>query len=369
MVPFVLLSLLMTQPVATAPQPPPADLGVLVERLADDRWPVRETASAELIFSDAVTMAELEAALRRDDLNIEQRIRLIRAAQARFRAEPMGGLGVSFGPSGEGAVQIQGVVDNGMFPAAAVIKPGDVVVAIGAEMVAGQDHMRAEILSRRPGEPLPLLVRRGREMIELRPPVGAYDNLEGAALLDDETVAWALRLRHQRAGIAGNEPARVGAGLTGAAWVRAAFPDERAPAADPDAADPNADADNGERRGPPVVLGGAALNNSIPRPKQSFWTTSAVASEAVASRHRTELGRRMTAGVRVRAMLIEHERSLQNRVEQARRAGERTDGIEASLDAVRVRISTLDGRMTEIVRELDAVQPDAAQPDAAQPDG
>lgn len=319
--------------------------GVLVERLDDPDWGVREGATAALMQTDEVPGEAIEAALRRDDLSPEQRVRLIRVAATRFRFAPLGGLGVSFGQGGEGGVSINGVVPG--FPAADLLRAGDVILMIGDNPVAGQDHLRAEILSRRPGESMPVLVRRDRTILDLDLPLGSYNNLDGAAALDESTVRQAMRLRYERSGIAWPEPDAVGGGLTASAWIDAAFPDGR----------DGVENQPGDRRGPGVADARRGLDRELSGRRRGIWTTRAEAERGVGDQLRADMGRAITAGVRQRSVLVEFERSLSERLRAAEERGEDTESLAARLEGVRERMRGLDRELIETTRAMDALRP------------
>jgi hypothetical protein len=320
-----------------------ADVARLVDDLGSASWAEREAAGAALMAADALAQDVLLAALAREDLSAEQRLRLTRVAAARFRNEPLGGLGVSFGASSEGGVQIQAVVNG--FPAAQILRAGDVILAIDDEVVGGQDHVRAEILSREPGAVMPVLVRRDRTVLDLRLPLGAYANLDGAASLDEATVLWAMRLRYGRSGVGLDRPDTIGDRLGGDAWVAAAFPDGAV--AIPD--------EPGDRRGPGIALGTVGMERDLNARRRGVWTTPEEAARAVRDQRRVDLGRAMTSGVRTRSVLVEFERSLLQRIRESTDAGEPAPALEARLAGVRERMARLDQQLTETARLLDSI--------------
>lgn len=326
---------------------PTDDAGLWIQRLADESWVVREDATEALATSESLSLDTVAEALARQDLTTEQRVRLVGVATARFRFEPMAGLGVQFGSATEGAVQILETVKNGRFPASDILRAGDVIVVVGDTMIGGQDHLRAEILSRRPGDMLSVLVRRDRAMLRLNLPLGRFDELDGAASLDDEIISWAARLRLERAGISAERAVMIGNGLNGSAWVDAAFPEGRAPLPP---------GETGERRGAPVAVGGAADDRRTIG-QRGFWANRADAARSAGEQLRTDLGRRMTSGVRLRSVFVEHERTLLEQIAAAPESGEDLAGLEADLARVRQGIAAVDVRLGETARALDAAQP------------
>ncbi len=325
----------------------PADeTAAWIERLGEESWSVREAATEALGTveeqDESARDAAIIAALGRADLTQEMRLRLVRVAAWRFRSAPLGGLGVSFGGSGEGAVTIQGVVPG--FPASDMLRPGDEVTAVDGEIVGGMEHLRAEILSRRPGDTLPVWVRRDRTMLEMALPLGSYASLEGGAALDDETVVWAMRLRLAREGVSIGGPDRVGAGLNADAWIAAAFPEGR------DGTPPRA----GERQSPGVTLAPSGADRDAGARRRGSWATREDATRSVGEQRRMDLGLAMNAGIRARALLVEFERALVERIAGARDSGADASGMERSLESVRARMRTLDARLVETSRAMDA---------------
>lgn len=317
-----------------------------IQRLDDPDWRVRQAATETLaeVGTDAGAAydAAIMEALTRPDLSEEARVRLTRLAVRRFRSVELGALGVSFGAAGEGAVTIQSVVAG--FPASDVLRAGDTVLAVGNEMIGGQNHLRAEILSRRPGDTLPVLVRRDRTVLELDLPLGSYTGLDAAAALDDETVLWAMTLRFAREGVAVPRPEPVGTGLKAEAWLSAAFPegrDGRAPG-------------GGERVSPGIALGPAGLDREAASRRRSAWATRDDAVRTVSEQLRADLGRRMTAGVRTRSVLVEFERALGDRLRRAETEGEDASAVAATLAELRERMRALDAWLTETARAMDA---------------
>jgi hypothetical protein len=280
----------------------------------------------------------IATALTRADLSVEQRVRLARVAAWRFRSTPMGGLGVSFGPSGEGAVQINNVVPG--FPASDLLRPQDVILAVDDRVVAGQDHLRAEILGRAPGDTLPVLIRRGRTILDLALPLGAYNDLEGAAMLDEATVRAAMRVR---GGVDAPATETVGSATTSAEWVEAAFPGDRV----------GTPVLPGDRRGPGISAARTGHDHrQIPRTRGS-WSTRAEAEQAVGDQRRSDLGLRMTSGVRYRSVLVEFQQALESQIRASAESGENADALSERLAGVAERLARLDATLLELARTLD----------------
>ncbi|MEL6741119.1 MAG: PDZ domain-containing protein [Planctomycetota bacterium] len=175
----------------------------LVARLDHADWRVREQAEVELSDLGDLPYRAIEDELLGDGLSPERRARLERVAAAAYRREPLGGLGVQFGGPVNGGVAIQRVIDNGRFPAAGVLQDGDVfthvagkpLVRRGDRLADGQERLRAEILSRAPGETLPVSVIRDDQQLDLDVPLGSYSDLDGARVPSAQVMLPAVRLR------------------------------------------------------------------------------------------------------------------------------------------------------------------------------
>lgn len=332
---------------APPPPPPPGDVAGLIERLGDEDWGVRRQATDALMGMAGAPAGAIEAALEREDLGEEQRIRLMRVAAAWFRQEALGGLGVSFAPAAGGGVQINTVVDNGMFPASQVLRVGDVILMVDDRTLGSQDELRAEILSREPGSVMPAVIRRDRTVLDVGLPLGAYTDLQGAAALDEATVVRAMRLRAAREGRTMDEPDTVGGALTDGAWIDAAFP----AGMDGDPRQP------GDRISPGVSPGDAAMMRSAnPLRRGGRWNTRAGARESVNEMLRAGLGRLLTDRVVVRSVLVELTASLDEAVRRTEVEGGDASAARARLEYVRSWKAELDTLLMEIVERQEALQ-------------
>ena len=346
---LLIATVLRVQPdAATAPPPPPpAEVAGLIEQLGDDDWGVRRAATDALMGMAEPPAGVIRAALEREDLGEERRIRLMRVAAAWFRQEALGGLGVSFAPAAGGGVQINSVVDNGMFPASAILRVGDVILMVDDRMLESQDELRAEILSREPGSVMPVVIRRERAVLDIGLPLGAYSDLQGAAALDEATVVRAMRLRAAREGREMDEPDTVGGGLTDGAWIDAAFPD----GLDGDPQQP------GDRISPGVSPGDAAMARTAnPLRRGGRWNTRAGARESVNEMLRAGLGRLLTDRVVVRSVLVELAASLDETVRRVEAEGGDASAARARLAFVRSWKAELDTLLMEIVERQEALQ-------------
>ena len=110
------------------------------------------------------------------------------------------------------------------FPAATVLRAGDVVMSMEGQQLWDATHMRVLILSHRPGESMRAQVRRMRPdgslaTIEVRVPLGRYEDLENAAqpLISERRRAFVERLR--RHGVLDQPGAEIGGAITPRAWL------------------------------------------------------------------------------------------------------------------------------------------------------
>ena len=215
-----------------------AALDALLEAIASDDFETRETASLRLESLETISIEEIEDRLAGDDLSAEQRTRLDSAARRRFGAMPRAGLGVQFGaPRREDGVELGAVLPN--FPAATVLRAGDVVLSIEGVPVRDTTQMGAFILSHRPGETLSIVIERSTgaaeadgiipppgvaevERIALDVPLGSYEDLQTNAPLTPDRIEAAYRRYQFRKGLlADGGNAEVGGGLTPLGWLKA----------------------------------------------------------------------------------------------------------------------------------------------------
>lgn len=190
---------------AHAVPPPPFDR--LVERLNSDTYQTREQATQDIASAaSGVRLKQIEAQLKLPTLTLEQRTRLLVAAEHIFMREPRAALGVSWAgpnglPTGRG-VTVSGCVPG--FEAATVLKPGDILRAIdGAPVEDGgyrDQDLRYEIVSRDPGDELRLSIIRGGEPMQVVCRVGKFDDLPRPSDRQSSLEgAWRKRLARMQA--------------------------------------------------------------------------------------------------------------------------------------------------------------------------
>jgi hypothetical protein len=185
------------------------DIATVIDALDDPRFAERERASVALEIRADELDALLGGELNLSELTLEQVERIGGALRSRFWATPRAALGVSFGRQlnamAEG-LPLQNVING--FPSATVLRGGDVVVSVdGIALVdapsdMAQQMMRASILSRDPGDTLPMLVKRGNIELRVEAPLGAYRDLgPNAGVLTDAELERAWTVRSDRLGL------------------------------------------------------------------------------------------------------------------------------------------------------------------------
>lgn len=202
----------------------------LVNELASQAWLERDLATHELInFAEDISLDELEHFLLDPALTLEQRTRLVFVCVQRFAEHPKGGLGVSFGQVSPGSIEVMPIENNPRFPASAMLNPGDAIAKVDGVMMMSTLDLRLEILSREPGEVLPVTVIRAGRLVEMELPLGSFNELVGGTRLDPIEARRALERRWARKGIVLDPPETIGSGITKEHWARAAFPPDASP--------------------------------------------------------------------------------------------------------------------------------------------
>jgi hypothetical protein len=167
------------------------------------------------------SLVALEATLRRTDLSPEQRARLEQIGAELYRAEPKAAMGVQFGGRATAGVRIGGVLEGPNFPAAKLLRAGDVLTHADGRVLLSADQLRWIILSHAPGEVLPVRLLRGEgdaaATLDIDVPLGAFEDLSGAASVDEPTLraAYAERLRR----VAPADEIAIGSGLSAEAFL------------------------------------------------------------------------------------------------------------------------------------------------------
>ncbi|MEX2218719.1 MAG: S1C family serine protease [Phycisphaerales bacterium] len=181
----------------------------------------------ELARSGRYPLRQLEEALRRDDLTLEQRRRLVSAARARFESEPRAAMGIQFdmaAPDTRGA--LIGEARPG-FHARDVLRARDRIVKADRIVIDRRDTLRKIIVSHDPGDEVPLVLEREGATLETVVRLGDFQRLSQPMDLDMLRKAWDHRSQTYAAP-AGAGAAPIESGLTGAAWAPAEESEEDA---------------------------------------------------------------------------------------------------------------------------------------------
>jgi len=150
-----------------------------VRKLVDDlnslSFITRELAEDDLEFDRSLAFEELEDQLRRDDLTQEQRIRLLKAASVRFTSEPRGAMGIQMADVNELGLRISKSIEG--FDAFNKIQVNDIIAKIGELPIRSTTDLQAAIISRSPGDVVPVEIVRGAERITVDIELGAWSQL------------------------------------------------------------------------------------------------------------------------------------------------------------------------------------------------
>lgn len=206
----------------------PVDLAAEVASLDSPLFATREAAEAALRSDPTITLDRLIDLLATSGatLSPEARQRVLGLAQERFFEMPAGALGVEFDSRADiGFAAIARVIDG--FPAAALLQDGDVILAVDGMEVGNWELVRAQILSRLPGESMAMRISRGRaeggerDVLDLDVPLHEYSALPNAPGTPMESArAEGFMLRMARAGVT-LDVTQSGTGFTPAGWLEA----------------------------------------------------------------------------------------------------------------------------------------------------
>ncbi len=200
-------------------KPSPADaqpsdaLIALIRDLDADEFETRESATNKIATDESISTESLEALAGQGELSPEAHSRVLDALRRRFASEPRPALGISMQqpPTTSEGVAIAGLTPG--FPSADVLKPDDVIVNIGGVSLenapANTELLRDVVRSYIQTEEIPMIVRRGEERLNLRVPLGRYEDLkQGNFVAPDElNRSWDIRMR--RRGLAAADETNV----------------------------------------------------------------------------------------------------------------------------------------------------------------
>lgn len=334
--------------IETVPETDESIVRELVELLDDDDWLQRDLATIELGELDpGITLEMIEALIERPGLSPEQLARLRLAALRRYAMRPKGALGVSFGTIRVGAIEIQPIPEDDDFPATKVLKDGDQIAMVADRIIDGSFSLRIEILSREPGDILPVTVLRGQRVLHLDLELGSFDDLSGAVRMDSDLLNSALALRWERARRGQSKAGSVGEAIELEDWERAAFP----PGSTPDAREPDLHAPRGWVSGEGVRV---ETGNSGWSPSTiDVWSNPTALRDAATQRGMVLAGDRIQPMIALR-LLIERER------EQIIAELESIEGEERTL-LIR-RLDVLTSRLDALTEAIAQTRPTSVEP-------
>lgn len=179
----------------------PERLRTLVRDLGSSELRVRTQADRAIADDAAITLSMIEQVLRDPamQLSTDARERLLSSARQRFNTAPRGAMGVQFWmQSGlRDRVIIEATI-SGFPDAQAKLRPGDMVIEAGGLRTVGplaQQVFQSVVVSRDPGDPVPLVIRRGEEKVDISVRLGRRDDLRGNAFLSPDAIDRAWRVR------------------------------------------------------------------------------------------------------------------------------------------------------------------------------
>lgn len=181
----------------------PVEFDALIDALGHSEYVTREQALLRLTDHPGVTLERLETALGRDELTLEQRLRIEQLALTRFAVRPRGAMGVSFPRT---LLRDRVIIENTyeQFDSHEKLRVGDLVAEVDGIRTFGPDallNIRSRVFSRQPGDSVPMVIYRNGERIELELTLGEYGNLPGGGSLAAADLARAWRARCERLGI------------------------------------------------------------------------------------------------------------------------------------------------------------------------
>jgi hypothetical protein len=182
-----------------APSPEAAALlRELVAQLDSTDFNVRREAQSKLLADQRFTLPMIEEIFAGGRLSPEQRARLLAVGKDRFLGSPRAAMGVQFGDSP--ALRYRVIVGRtfARFPSHRLLEEGDIIVEADGQPLRGRDarwRLQGMIVSRDPGQTLPIVVRRGAEKIKIDLALGRFDDLENGGFLDDGRLqnGWLVR--------------------------------------------------------------------------------------------------------------------------------------------------------------------------------
>jgi len=178
----------------------PLRLDQFIDDLGGADFKARASADKALSEDQAITLPMLERALleRGSQMSMDTRLRITSAARGRFAQTPRAAMGIQFwqNPNMPDRVVIERTIPN--FDAVNKIEDGDMVLEAGGIKVVGpnaQMRFQSVIVSRDPGDVIPVLLRRGEQKLEVSVKLGRRDELGNNTFITPDIIDRAWRVR------------------------------------------------------------------------------------------------------------------------------------------------------------------------------
>lgn len=192
----------------------------LLAQLDSPELGAREDATRKIGDPLRFGMNSIQRSLARPGLSPEQRQRLLSAGYELFKSTPRGAMGVAFDGTTAAGVLVRPAQQG--FDASRVLRADDAIRAVDGRRIEDQDQIRVAIISRDPGEPLPLTLVRNGVPIETVVRLGSYTELRNSQSLDDSVLAAAWSYRVARLGGSSPQPPVV-SGVASDRWEASAL--------------------------------------------------------------------------------------------------------------------------------------------------
>jgi hypothetical protein len=172
-----------------------ADVRVLVARLGDPEWSVREDAARRLEVHPSPNEALLRV-LDQDELDEEQRQRLMNVIALRIVFQPRGALGIrmntrmGFADGGIAGVEITQLIAG--LPAERVLRVGDVITRIDDREIRVNTDLITHVQRMQPGQIIDVRVLRPRTLPAGEAPGAEWIHLDGDRWFEPVEVEFAL---------------------------------------------------------------------------------------------------------------------------------------------------------------------------------
>lgn len=300
----------------------------LIADLDSTKLLTREEATHRIASSAEFGMGSVRRAMEHSGLSAEQKQRLSSAGYEIFKATPRGAMGVQFEGATASGVMVRPAQAG--FDASRVLKADDTIRAIDGRRVEDQEEIRVAIISREPGESLPLTIIRDGVPIEASVRLGSYAELRNSQGLDDSVLAAAWAARKARTASGGEAP--LVSGLSDEQWAASADRQTRARLSK---TEPTHDPFSGEQ-----------IRSPLPKPIIAAISMGGQVRDQMYAAAR-ELAA-LTGGVRIRAgndiIVLPNQRG--------RARAERNVADQARRQALFMRRQTLNAKMQDIMNAI-----------------